>query len=255
MFLSLSLVLALGQYFLFYTAMGVEHFTFFGANGATPAVLKLIHDVRALGLSIDVLPWNWAWSIIRREFNQRMAVNVCLSWQMPYFENILVTDFDELIVPSGADTKTLVELIAELDALTPDASSYQFEHYLLTTAAEDDKAAPGQSSKQGIAGLRMFELTERYGPWPEYRRAKSIHKPERVVAGGIHRAYRSVTPYETMNVSSDLGRMYHLRDDVIGLMDKARVFNLSSTHDESLGQFYKPVSTHWLRQYMEEHVL
>jgi hypothetical protein len=206
--------LRMAQFLMYYTAAGAGQFTFYNSRGMAPRTLKVLGAAQRLGMPVEVLPWNAfeSWGRHRvAEYNQYMAINACLYWNMHRFRHVAVVDIDEFIVDrgggAGGATPSLLSLLARLEAREPGASAYAFLHSFAFPLA-----APADGKADRLA--RAFEIlrpARAAAPLANGDRGKMILRTDAVVSAMVHMAGETVRDVWPTVVPVEDAQLLHFR--------------------------------------------
>lgn len=208
------------NFLLYYTNSGVEHFTFYDQGTATARIYYIISIAREAGVSIEVLPWNYRERHGYGMF-QTVSIETCIHRHLSTFENVIVGDFDELIVPKTADS--LTNLVRNLDKQYPTASHFKFRSanfYTFIPNTPSILLRPDTSTSKDtphnlLPQLLMFQKCNRSVPYSFSRGTKCIVKPGRISEAGIHDATPLNNSYQTVEVDFDTAGVHHYRDAIV----------------------------------------
>eukprot|EP01041_Mallomonas_annulata_P004287 gene4287-8524_t len=211
--------------FVFYSSLGVEHFILYDQGTTSAKVYSILNLVHQSGISLEILPWNFREKYGYGMF-QTVSIESCIHRCMGLYENVLIGDFDELIVPKLH--QSLPSLIDALDLNYPKASHYKFSstnfysflpntNYSTCTTSSSSlrRQKSEETNKQIIEDLFILRKFNRTLPYPYSRGTKCIIKPYRISEAGIHDALPVNNLYETIEVPFEMAAVHHYRDDYV----------------------------------------
>jgi hypothetical protein len=201
--------------------LGVTKFTLYN-DTVSPDVSCVLEHYMSEG-SVVVLPWKLnidSQTEIRTE-GLFAALNDCLYRNMNDFRYLMLTDFDEFIVPHVNDT--LPDMLTHIDTqkivvtgngggygrkVPPQpklTSAYSFQNAFFYLQFPDD-----QESQNGPA-LRVLRKTRRKSKFnPQKQRSKYICIPRNVKEAGNHFIWEFARGYN-LNVPTSYGYLHHYR--------------------------------------------
>lgn len=77
------------NFFAYYTAVGVEHFTLYDQGTTSAQVYRLLNLVRSIGVSVEILPWNFRERYGYGMF-QTLSIETCIHRNYGVYENVIV---------------------------------------------------------------------------------------------------------------------------------------------------------------------
>jgi len=230
------------QFLMYYIVAGATHFTFYNTRGISPQTAKVFRRAQEIGISLEILPWNYEygdrapWS-----YNQYMAINACLYWQMPDYKHSVMVDMDEFISPRGKHSRSLIDMLAILDGEHPNAAAYHFSNNFFFPDEGSDPAFDGITLP-----FDMFHATTRFGPYPtfpKFDRSKAIFKTSRVVRAAIHNMDEPVPGYDAIHTQANTSGLFHYRRHPSVPINKSKAL-YEEERDIEMLKFYDPMTQH-----------
>ena len=233
--------------------LGVNRFTFYN-HTMSPEVSCLLEHYKEEG-TVHILPWQLqvdSQTEIRTE-GLFAALNDCLYRNMNHFRYLMLTDFDEFIVPHMNQTlpqmldylnsqKVLVKSGQRLKRPKITAS-YSFQNAFFYLQFPNDEGDP--------SSLRVLQKTRRKAKFnPQKQRSKYICVPRHVKEAGNHFIWEFQSG-QNLNVPTNVGFLHHYRvcefggDDCIqapSLVDKT-IHKYSQNLTQNIDQIVRKLAT------------
>ena len=195
--------------------LGVDHLVLY--NHTSSSVVKpYIRSFQKDGV-LDF--YSWYHPLVEREvgthyFGNFILRNDCLYRYMYRSRYIIMTDIDEVIVPS-ADYDTLPMLMSSLSK--SDNSEYVFNHVCFPNSWPSDPLMNASDNVAQRYQIRTLLKTNRTGePLPDGHRSKYIIKPKNIAEAGVHTCYTHFGKEKRMYVNPSKGKLFHYRNTVTG---------------------------------------
>ena len=190
--------------------LGVTKFTFY-SHTISEHVRCILKHYEQQGI-VEVLPWDLdiqSQKEIRTE-GIFAALNDCLYRNMNSFKYLMLTDFDEFIVPhTSINTTSIPQMLKHVEensqknGQTSTTSAYYFQNAFFYLQFPDDSEAK--------YNLRVLQKTRRKTMFnPQRQRSKYICKPRNIKEVGNHFIWEFFKG-SSLNVPTKLGYLHHYR--------------------------------------------